>query len=69
MIYHFSAKFDDSEWSYHGQFESDVFDLSLAKIKLAEKMQVWIKRPEQLTSFEVYTFEDEKENQIFKWEK
>lgn len=68
--YHFSARFSDSEWNYHGTFLTSFTDQSdivkRAKIAVSEKLEGWNKQAKDMTSFEVYFFDDDgKEVNVF----
>ena len=69
--YHFSARFSDSQWNYHGTFltsfteQSDI--VNRAKIAVSEKLAGWHKQAKDMVFFEVYCFDDTgKEINIFK---
>ena len=67
--YHFSAKIKGCTLSYHGEFSTSFVEVDeivkKAKVTLLEKLKNWNLKPEDITAFEVYRFEGEKEIHIF----
>jgi len=68
--YHFSCRFSNSDWNYHGIFltsfteKSDI--VNRAKIAVTEKLVGWKKNAKDMIFFEVYYFDDDgKEVNIF----
>ena len=71
MKYHFSAKFSDSELSYHGEFDTvlkDVDDIvKKAKIEFKQKCKVWNIDHTKVVKFDVYFYTSEWEQKIFEY--
>jgi len=69
--YHFSAKFSDSTFSYHGEFNTVLKDtadiVKKAKIEFKRKCEVWQKNPALVARFEIYRYSDEGEQQVFEF--
>ena len=69
--YHFSAKFSDSTFSYHGEFdtvlkaEADI--VKKAKIEFKKKCETWNKNSALVVKFEIYFFTDDGEKNIFEF--
>lgn len=72
--YHFSAKFDGLEFTYHGEFTTAHTAtpeiVKLAKANLLEKMKAWNIAEYQSKSiyFKIYTYVGEKEREVFLYE-
>ena len=72
--YHFCAKFDGLNFSYHGEFEtshkvqSEI--VKIAKAKLIDKMMVWniSEYQSKLIYFKIYTYAREEEREVFLYE-
>lgn len=69
--YHFSAKFDGLNFTYHGEFatahkgQSEI--VKIGKSKLLSKMKGW-NIPEyqsKIIYFKIYTYAGEQENEVF----
>lgn len=78
MDFHFSAKFNDREFVYHGcffikkitpdfisKFLKNIIDI--AKIELAKKCKTWEIDLKNISSFEIYYFKNGSEINIFNW--
>ena len=71
--YHFSCRFRDSDWNYHGVFITSFVDTSeivkRAKVAVSGKLPDWHKQAKDMTKFEVYHFDENgKEINIFTYE-
>lgn len=72
--YHFSAKFEGLNFTYHGEFttahkvQSEI--IKIAKAKLLSKMKVWniSEYQSKLTYFKIYTYVREDEREVFLYE-
>lgn len=69
--YHFSAKFSDSTFSYHGEFNTVLKDTSdivkKAKIEFKRKCDGWNIDPAKVVKFDVYFYTDNGERVIFEY--
>lgn len=69
--YHFSAKFDGLNFTYHGEFTTAHTDkdeiVKVGKRKLLEKLKVWNLSDYQskLIYFKIYTYVGEEEREVF----
>ena len=69
--YHFSAKFNGLNFTYHGEFTTAHTDkneiVKVGKRKLLEKLKVWNLSDYQskLIYFKIYTYVGEKEREVF----
>ena len=70
--YHFSAKIKGCTFIYHGEFLTSFTEVDeivkKSKVTLLEKLKNWNLKPEDITSFEVYYFDGEKDVSVFKYE-
>ena len=72
--YHFSAKFNGLNFTYHGEFTTAHTAtpeiVKLAKGKLLHKMKVWNLSDYQskLIYFKIYTYVGEEEREVFLYE-
>ena len=72
--YHFSAKFEGLNFTYHGEFttahkvQSEI--VKIGKAKLLSKMKVWniSEYQSKSTYFKIYTYVGEKEREVFLYE-
>ena len=72
--YHFSAKFEGLNFTYHGEFttahtvQSEI--VKIAKAKLLSKMKVWniSEYQSKLIYFKIYTYVREEEREVFLYE-
>jgi len=69
--YHFSSKFSDSTFSYHGEFDTVLKDtadiVKKAKIEFKHKCEDWQKDPALVARFEIYYYNDEVEQIVFEY--
>ena len=72
--YHFSAKFEGLNFTYHGEFATAHTDkneiVKLAKVKLLDKMRVWniSEYQSKIIYFKIYNYVGEKEREVFLYE-
>jgi hypothetical protein len=72
--YHFSAKFNGLDFTYHGEFTTAHTAtpeiVKLAKVKLLSKMKVWnlLDYQSKLIYFKIYTYVGEEEREVFLYE-
>jgi hypothetical protein len=72
--YHFSAKFNGLNFTYHGEFTTAHTAtpeiVKLAKVKLLSKMKVWnlLDYQSKLIYFKIYTYVGEEEREVFLYE-
>ena len=72
--YHFSAKFEGLNFTYHGEFatahkvQSEI--VKIAKAKLLHKMNGWniSEYQSKLIYFKIYTYVREEEREVFLYE-
>ena len=72
--YHFSAKFEGLDFTYHGVFatahkvQSEI--VKIGKSKLLDKMKVWniSEYQSKLIYFKIYTYVGEEEREVFLYE-
>ena len=71
--YYYSAKFEGEFLRFHGHFSTAWLDLEKVKAKarehLSEKMKEWGFDGLEIEYFEIYTYENYDEKQIFEWKK
>lgn len=72
--YHFSAKFNGLNFTYHGEFTTAHTDkrkiVKVGKRKLLEKLKVWNLSAYQSKTiyFKIYTYVGEEEREVFLYE-
>ena len=72
--YHFSAKFDGLNFTYHGEFTTAHTAtpeiVKIAKAKLLHKMKIWniAEYQSKLIYFKIYTYVGEEEREVFLYE-
>lgn len=71
--YHYSVRFADSDFIYHGVFTTAFMQqkdiIAKARQALTAKLDRWDKDPKEIEFFEIYIFENEIEKQIFRYDK
>ena len=71
--YYYSVKFAGEDLRFHGYFETAFKDLKTIKANarksIAEKLPEWGFVGDDMEYFEIYTYENEDEKQIFEWRK
>ena len=71
--YYYSMKFAGEELRFHGYFKTSWSDLETVKDKaresISEKMKVWGFTGDDIEYFEIYTYKNYDEKQIFEWRK
>ena len=72
--YHFSAKFEGLNFTYHGEFATahkvTPEIVKIGKSKLIDKMRVWniSEYQSKLIYFKIYTYAREEEREVFLYE-
>ena len=71
--YHYSLTISGNTMTHHGTFSSTLEDVEelkkRAKIECVGKLAKWNEKPDDISTFTLYTYEGNEEVVIFKYEK